>query len=227
MIVAPLLAAGLLSAACGGSSAPSGATSRSPTVNPYTAAKIVPAMQAAVKSATSVHIAGAIKDNGQQISLDMSFQGSNASGSVTQGGQSYTILVVDNKAYIKVNPDFLKAANLPSSDCSSMCGKYVSVPQSQMSQLAGSLSLSSITNQFVNSLPASVSHDTTDVFSPATLNGQPVLQLTQGPYTIDVASTGTPYLLYISDSSQGSVTFSQWNSVPPLTPPPAAQIINL
>jgi hypothetical protein len=87
--------------------------------------------------------------------------------------------------------------------------------------------MSSITQQFVKSLPSSVSHDTTDLFVPATLNGQPVLQFTQSPYTIDVAATGAPYLLYASDASQGTLTFSQWNSVPPLTPPPSSDVVTI
>lgn len=215
MIVPLLAAAGLLTVACGGSPA-----------NPDSAAKVVPAMQSAVKSATSVHISGSVKQGSQQDTLDMVFQGNDASGTVSQGSQAYTILLVAGKAYVKVDQGFLKAANLPASDCNSMCGKYVEVPQSQMSQLTGSLSLASITHQFVSSLPSSVRNDTADVFQKSTFGGQPALKFAQGQYTIVVAGTGTPYLLYISDSSNGShLTFSQWNSVPPLTPPPANEII--
>ncbi len=216
VIVSPLAVAGLLTAACGGS----------PAANPYSAAKIVPAMQAAVKSATSVQISGSVKEGSQQDTIDMVFRGNDASGTVGQGGQAYTILLVAGKAYVKVDPGFLKAANLPASDCSSMCGKYVEVPQSQISQLTGSLNLASITNQFVSSLPSSVRNDTADVFQKSTFDGQPALKFAQGVYTIYVAGSGAPYLLYISDSSTGNhLTFSQWNSVPPLTPPPASDVI--
>jgi hypothetical protein len=218
MTVSTLAAAGLLTAACGAS----------PAANPDTAAKIVPAMQAAVKSATSVHISGSVKDGSQQDTIDMSFAGNDASGTVSQGGQAYTILLVADKAYVKVDQGFLKAANLPASDCTSMCGKYVAVPGSQISQLTGSLSLARITNQFVSSLPSSVRNDTADVFQKSTFDGQKALKFAQGRYTIDVADTGTPYLLYISDSSNGNnLTFSQWNSVPPLTPPPASEVITI
>jgi len=227
IVVLSLVAAGLLAAACGGASSPAAPTSPKPTANPDTAAKIVPAMQAAVASASSVHIAGTVLDGSQHATIDMSFVGGDVSGTLSEGSQSYTLLVVSGKAYFKVDQAFLQSANPPASDCSSMCGKYVAVPGAQLSQLTGSLSMSSITQQFVKSLPSSVSHDTADLFVPATLNGQPVLQFTQSPYTIDVAATGAPYLLYAADASQGTLTFSQWNSVPPLTPPPAGDVITL
>lgn len=215
-IVLISIASGLLVTACG----------VSPSTNPDTAAKIVPAMQAAVKSATSVQIAGSVKEGSQLDTLDMTFQGNDASGTVSQGGQSYTILLVADKAYVKVDQSFLNAANLPASDCSSMCGKYVAIPQSQMSQFAGDLNLASLTKQMMDSVPSSVRNDTADVFQKSTFDGQAALKFTQGPYTIDVAGTGTPYVLYISDSSNGQhLTFSQWNSVAPLTAPPASEII--
>ncbi|MBO0832047.1 MAG: hypothetical protein J2P29_08775, partial [Actinobacteria bacterium] len=87
--------------------------------------------------------------------------------------------------------------------------------------------LSSIGKQFVNALPSSVTQDSKDTFQPTTFNGQPALKFTQGRYTIDVASSGPPYVLYLADSATGSLTFSQWNSVPTITPPPAADVISL
>lgn len=220
----PLLAVGLLAAGCGGSSPSAGA---SPKATPalQTVADVVPAMQAAVRKATSVHVAGTVLDGSKQVGLDLSLTTGGASGTVSEGGQTYTILLVATKAHVKVDQDFLKTAGLPAADCSSVCGKYVLVPASQITRLSGSLSMSSFTSGLVKSFGAAA-HDTAGRFVAAMLDGQPVLRATSGPYTIDVASKGTPYLVLFSNSKHGGVIFSQWNAVPPLTPPPASQVVS-
>jgi hypothetical protein len=213
VIVSPLAAAGLLTAACGGSTA----------ANPDSAAKVVPAMEAAMRAATSVHMVGTVKDGSQQITMDVSFQGGGMSGTVGVGGQTIDLLVLSHQAYVKVDQAFLKIAGLPASDCSSMCGKYLAAPSSQLGQ-AGSLSMSGLMSQMLSKMP-SMRNDTSDVFASATLNGQAVLKGGGDGVTVDVATNGPPYPLLIADSGQGSITFSQWNAVPPLTPPPASDVI--
>lgn len=80
-------------------------------------------------------------------------------------------------------------------------------------------------SHWVNTLPSSVSHDTVDRFTPATLDGQPVLKATKGRDTIEVAATGSPYPVLLAESGRGRLTFSEWNAVPPLAPPPANEVI--
>jgi hypothetical protein len=212
-IMLALTAAGVLTAACGGS----------PATNPDSAAKIVPAMEAAMRAATSVHMAGTVKDGSQQITLDVSFQGGGMSGTVGVAGQTIDLVVLSQQAYVKVDQGFLSIAGLPASDCSSMCGKYLAVPSSQLGQ-AGSLSLSGLMGKMLSKMPT-MKNDTTDLFVSATLNGQAVLKGGADGVTVDVAASGPPYPLLISGSGEGAITFSQWNSVPPLTPPPASEII--
>jgi len=185
-------------------------------------------MQAAVKTATSVHIVGTAKDGSKTLTLDVSFQGGNTSGTFSEGGKAATILLIGNKSYIKIDDAFLKLAGVPlrAVVCARLCGKYVLVPASQAAGLGGSFDMAGLDSQFVNALPASFSNDTTEHFTPATLNGQAVLKATQGQDVIEVAASGTPYPVFISEAGQGSLTFSEWNAVPPITPPPASKIIS-
>jgi hypothetical protein len=221
MMFPALIAAGLLAAAC--ASAPSPATPGSKT-----AAQVLPAMKTAVQSAQSVRISGSGQDGTQKITFDMNFVGKNdMSGTFTENGATLTVEVVNGATYLKVNQDFLNLAKLPAALCSTVCGKYVELPAAESSQITGAISLSALTQHAFNAIPSSAANDTVDHFVPGTLNGQPVLTAHGDGNTIDVASTGTPYPLLITTSSGDNITFSEWNSVPPLTPPPAAEIISL
>jgi hypothetical protein len=216
-----LVCVGLLASACASSASPGSAGTK-------TAAQVIPAMKAAVQSAQSVEMSGSGKDGSQKITFDMSFVGrSDLSGTFTENGATLTIEVINNTTYLKINQDFLDLARLPSSVCATFCGKYVELPASESSQITGSVSLSALTQRAFNSIPASVSKDTGDTFSQATYNGQPVLTAHSEGNTIDIASTGAPYPILISTSDGDSVVFSHWNSVPPLTAPPASEVISL
>jgi hypothetical protein len=182
-------------------------------------------MQTAVKTATSVHMVGTTKDGSKTLALNVSFQGGNTSGTFSEGGQAVTILEIAKKSYIKINTGFLKLAGIPTAVCARVCGKYVLVPAAQLG-FPGSFNMAGLNSQFLGSMSASLRTDTVDHFSQATLNGQPVLKATQGKDTIEVAASGSPYPVFLSESGQGSLTFSEWNAVPPITPPPASEIIN-
>lgn len=216
-----LVSAGLLATACGSPSSSASAGSK-------TAAQVIPAMKAAAESAQSVQMTGSGKDGSQKLTFDMSFVGSSdLSGTFTENGATLTIEVVSGTTYLKINQDFLNLAKLPASVCATVCGKFVELPASESSQITGAVSLSALTKKAFNSIPASISKDTTDIFTPTTYHGQQVLTAHGDGNTIDVARTGTPYPIFISTSQGDTIVFSDWNSVPPLTPPPASEIISL
>ena len=210
----PVLASALLITAC------------SSPANPRSVSVVVPKIEAAMRAATSAHMTGTVLHGSQNVTFDLSFVGNDLSGSVTDGSRSITITLISGSAFVKVDQNFLKEENLPAADCSSMCGKWVAVPAAQVRQAAASLNLPAITKLFVKSVPSAALSDNSDVFKPATLDGKAVLQFRPKATTIDVAASGQPYLLYFADPSEGSITFSQWNAVPPLTPPPTSDIIN-
>lgn len=130
------------------------------------------------------------------------------------------------EAYLQISAGYLKYAGLPAASCSTLCGKYLQVPTSQVATFTAQFSMSPLMSAMVKSM-APVTGDTTDLFKPATFEGRPVLQFKQGTQTLDVARTGTPYPVFVSSSAQGqgSLTFSEWNAVPPVTPPPPSQIV--
>lgn len=224
---AALAAAGLI-AACGGSS-PSSSSSSSPAAAPSptatSAAQILPQMKAAVSSAQSVHMSGSGTSGGQRVTFDVSFFGkSGVDGSVSEQGKTFIILSVGGKTYIKINSDFLKAAGAPASVCARVCGKYIEVPASQARQITGSFTLGSLASQVFAKLPAKLDSSSV-MFTPATYEGQQVLQVTAAGNTISVAATGKPYPLLLKTRSGDNIRFTQWNSVTAPSAPPASEVI--
>jgi hypothetical protein len=218
--VAPgVLALAVLATACGGASSPSKAPSTKTT------AEELPALQKALKTANSVHMVGSTVSGGQKITFNMSFYGKEMSGTFGEGGGSFLLTVVGRNTYFKIDAGFMKLEKIPTSACSLMCGKWLEEPGAG-NQLTQGMGMTALSSQLFDKLPASVTKDKS-VFVPAKFDGKSVLEFRGGGYTIDVAATGTPYPVMVTDSSGDNVTFSDWDSVQPPSAPPASDVVNL
>lgn len=210
------LSAGLALAGCGSSQPGS-----------KTAAQLIPEIVAAAESATSAHISGSGTYGSQNLVIDVSFSGGSAAGSVGNNGQSFYFLSLNGKTYIKLDPTFLKMANAPASACAKVCGKYVQIPAAEATQITGSLSLHKLLTQAFDNKNTKDAEQSGCVFAPATVNGQHVLQCSQGGYTLDVAAHGKPYPVYLTGPNGEQLSFSNWNSVTLPAPPPASEVISI
>ena len=216
------LVAGLALAACGLTSG----SGKSGGGN--TSAKLMPQVAAAARSATSVHVTGNVTEGSQTVTMDVSFKGSSLAGTIGLNGASFYVLSVDGKTYIKLNAAFLQQiAKAPASVCATICGKYVEVPGASASQITGSMSMQQLVSQVFSNKNISSAASSGCVFSPATLNGQRVLQCHQAPYTVDVAAHGKPYLLNITGPNGEHIAFSDWNAVTLPPPPRPRRVISL
>jgi hypothetical protein len=183
-------------------------------------------MRSAVSSANSVHFDGQLTSNGVPVGVDMGVNRAGAlSGTITQNGARLQVLGVNAKVYIKATPEFLKQVGAPSSACSVVCGRWIQLPPQQASQITSQLSLRNLTGA-VNSaqLPKFTESGST------TVNGQPawVMRSANGA-SVDVsqASPHFPLQAHAGGGQNDVITFSQWNSVPHPTAPPANQVISL
>jgi hypothetical protein len=212
--LAVALAAGLAAAAC------SSASSQSE-------AKLMPEVQAAASAATSVHMTGSVHQGKQTATFDVSFSGTSVAGTLGLDGNSFGVLVLGGVTYVKVNAAFLTAENAPASVCAKVCGKYVELPTGTASQITGLLSRQALTTSVVSNKNLSAAGNGTCVFSPATRNGQSVLECRQGAYTLDISARGKPYIVYFGGPHGEYITFSQWDGVTPPTAPPASQVVSI
>jgi hypothetical protein len=203
----------LLVAACGGSSG--GGGSAQPTLG-----KEFPAVEAAAKKATSVRMSGSINQNGQQISLDMTFvKPTSAAGSVSENGMSFTIVVIPGKDYIQFSKTFLQESKLPAKLCAKVCGKYLEVSASTAASFSA-LNMSALIGG-VFSKPLSASEAAIKLRA-GQFQGQPAWVGSGGGETFYLSKGGTPYLLSASKQGQ-TINFSDWNTAT-VTPPAASQV---
>jgi hypothetical protein len=198
-----------------------------PPAGSKTAAGLMPEVQTASGTATSVHVSGSVIQGRQTTSIDVSIDGNSVAGTLGAYGTTFYVLSLDGNSFVKLNAAFLKVENAPASLCATVCGKYVELSASGAIQITALLSMQQLVKEVFNNTNMSSAAASGCVFSPATLNGQSVLQCRQGNYTLAVAAHGKPYLVYWGGPHGQHLAFSDWNSVTLPTAPPASQVVNL
>lgn len=199
-----------------GSSATNGVAGKS-------AAQIVAAAQSAARSASSVHVAGAVA-SGEKIDLDLA-RGRGGKGSLTEGGASVQLIRIGQKVYIKGSQAFYRRVG-GAAAAKLLQGKWLKAPASAQ-DMASLVSVTDL-NKLLGSLLGS--HGKLAKGGTTTVDGQQVVavkDVTKGG-TLYVATTGKPYPVELSSTKGGSggqVTFDRWDQPVSLAPP--ANVVDL
>jgi hypothetical protein len=211
-------------AACGGSSTSSG----QPGSGALSAQTLVNDALTALKSATSVRISGSVAQSGKNLHLDVGFFKSGPESGVISGPflgaqSTFKLIVVGGKAYILLDKALFdaiaKSHSIPASACATICGKYIETSATQF----GDFNLNGLTHSMLKGGNKAVGGVTV-----TSINGQPAYRVSDGHGSyLYVAKNGTHYPLEITKPGTGTLTFSEWNSVPPITAPPASQVISV
>jgi hypothetical protein len=209
------LAAGVLVAGCGSSSPSSGAEP---------ASSVIPAMEAAVDHATSVHMTGRVRADGTKIGVDIKFHGSRLAGAMDEGGAAFEVIVLPGKSYLRVDSAFLSRLGAPATVCAAICGKYFLLPSSDAQSITGALGMTRLTRDLFAKIPKSARQSGVE-FVSATYDGQRVLRVHKGGFTLDVAAAGTPYPLAILAPHGQYLKFSDWNNVAAPAGPTKSEVV--
>jgi len=223
-----LLAAAIMCATVGaglaGFATASASTSGSP-LSGLSADQIATKAVANLKSASSVHVTGAVTSSGETVGLDLTLvraQGCTGTMAVTGTG-SFQLTAIGSQVWIKPDQQFWKNEGATAAVLNVVSGKYLKVTATsrfgslrefcQPSQLAGS---------FGSPKAGLVKGATT------TINGQQALQIKQTGQSASlfVSDTATPQILRLSGGSQGTIDFSDYNSPVTLTAPSAADTLD-
>ncbi|MEO6997947.1 MAG: hypothetical protein ABI112_07690 [Terracoccus sp.] len=170
--------------------------------------------KSALFNADSVHVSGTVNEHGQQLNLDLRFQGDNASGTQTVSGTVVNIVKIGSTAYIKAPASFWTKTAGPKA--AALAGKWIKGTGN--TNALGSLTLQSLAAQLNSSdspLQPEVKH--------ATLHGRKALTLTQGDgSTLTVADATSPVPLQIvnkSASNRGQLDFTEYGANQHIAPP--------
>jgi hypothetical protein len=134
-----VLAAGLAVSAC--SYPPPGSES---------AAQVMPEVQAASETATSVHVAGSVRNGTQTTTMNVRIYGDSVAGTLGAYGTGFYVLSLNGASFVRLNAAFLSVENAPASLCAQICGRYVELPASSASQITGLLSMQQLISQVFN-----------------------------------------------------------------------------
>ena len=231
-------AALLACAACGGSSGSATAGAPATTAAPSTTtsapdaaldpAKIEATVLAAAKSANAVHVKGADVENGDTATIDLQLNANSASGSVTDQGVTYPIMLVNNVYYLQFTASVLKAQG---TDPTSATGKVLVnkwvpstskvVPANTFDQFKQILNYTAfITNTFT------IDQDKITRTGTDSVSGTPVVVFHDSTQNTTgyVGAASPHYMLRVTAPGGTDMTLSGWNQPVPVTAPPKADL---
>jgi hypothetical protein len=211
--VAAVLLGGAV-AGCGSSGSSNDIASKSPN-------QIVNASLAAIDSASSVHVAGSLYEQGSPITVNLQLaSGKGGKGQMTASGLGFSLVAISNTVYLNGSPAFWShfggaaAATL-------LQGKWLKAPAT--GQFAAFAALTNQRELFKQTLTPK---GPLTKGATTTVGGRKAVPVTDTSQhaTVYVAATGTPYPLEIirSGPSPGNVTLDDFNAPVSLGAPSGA-----
>jgi hypothetical protein len=212
-LAAAALLLGLLGGGCGSKSGPA-----DNGISKETPAQIIAGVQAAVATATSVHVVGAGTSSGTSLALDLQLvAGKGGAGRISFNGLTIRIVRIGPKLYVKGGEAFLRQYAGAAAPLLADRWFVVSARRTGFASLGQLTSIVSLTGHIL------ASHGTLATGETTTIAGQPALALTDtsGGGTLYVATTGPAYPLELRPQTgkTGVISFRDWDEPVTLTAP--------
>jgi hypothetical protein len=202
-----------------GSGAGGASSSQPPSVS-----SLVKTAKADFHNAKSVRLSGHLREAGHPLSLDLKMLRSGEfSGNVSLSGANFSILRAGGKTYAFVSKSFFgylhTTRHVPAGTCSLICGKWFTLPPGTFPNI----SLPSLGAKFNHVSAPKGTHTSVTTFA-----GQAAYKVASTGKAAFFAKNGHHYLIGFQVQNQDiALTFSEWNSVPPISPPPASKVVHL
>jgi hypothetical protein len=217
IVPAAAAAAALALGACGGGSSSSGGG-----VASQSASQIVTTAANALRTVSSVHVAGNVSEGASgTLGLDLRLvPGKGATGTMTQNGSSVRLVILGQQVYLNGGAAFWRKA-AGATVAQKLAGHWIKGPSAQFGGLADELTVNELLKGLLDNHGGLVKGGSTTVGGRRAVS---VVDHSKGG-TLDVAATGTPYPLQLSNSGAdgGKVTFGDFNAPVSLTAPAGAQ----
>jgi len=218
-----LAAAGIGATACG----TTGGSNPSTPLSGLSADQIATKAIANLKTAATVRVNGDVSGSGQTYDLDLTLvQARGCAGTMAlKGTGSVKLIAIGKEVWMKPDRQFwdkIGGANA-AAVLKVLGGKYMKVKAtSQLGSLSGFCSPSQLAGNFGHT-PAGLSKGKT-----ATISGQATLQIKDpgDSASLYVSETAEPQIVEIAGGSQGTLTFSDYNSPVTLTAPPPRETLS-
>lgn len=194
-----------------------------------TAKALYDQMRKSVTAAKSVRMKGAIDNAGKKLTIDIAGDrdGKNTQAKVNDGTSDLELLSVGGNIYIKADSAYW-TKNASSAIAKVAAGKYVKVPAA--SGMMDELKVSALLEGLFKDLPLS---GMTQKVEQTDVDGVPAYMLADRIGSQDgqiyVSADGKAQLLRIVSAKKntGTLDFTDWDAVPPLSAPPASQQVKI
>jgi hypothetical protein len=218
-----LAAAGIGATACG----TTGTSTPSSPLSGLSADQIATKAIANLKTAATVRVTGDVSGSGQTYELDLTLvQAQGCAGTMALNGTgSVKLIAIGKEVWMKPDRQFWDkvGGSNAAAVLKVLTGKYMKVKAtSQLGSLSGFCSPSQLAGTFGHT-PAGLAKGKT-----AMISGQATLQIkdTGDSASLYVSETAKPQIVEIAGGSQGTLTFSDYNSPVTLTAPPRRETLN-
>jgi hypothetical protein len=193
------------------------------------AKEIFPKVSAAMMKATSATIVADLTDGSEKGKFELSgtVDGTNSQSMMSRGDATVEMLTVDKVSYMKPNKAFLtKTAGAEAAKMldSVAADKWISTKNpGQFGDLKiGSLLKTLGTEEFGTTEAAKFTEK-----ALADLNGAKAFKYTGSEETFWIAAEGEPYLLKVEGTENGTMSFSEWNTVKPYEAPAKSEVVSV
>ncbi|MEV5505656.1 hypothetical protein [Streptomyces orinoci] len=181
----------------------------------------------ALMSATSLHIKVARADGtGKTVDLSVNRQG-DCMGTASNQGASVELIKIGDRVWMKPDDAYWQQHSNRSEAGKLFKGHYLygTTADDKLKKTTRMCNLAAVQASMAKD---SDSNDGFTKGAPATVNGQPVIPLTNPKKTvIDVAATGKPYPLEIIEAGKSKVDFSDFDKPVQPKEPPADQTVDI
>lgn len=195
-----LAASAFLLAACGSGNGEDGKQAQ----------QIVNDAKAAVRAATSFHVAGSVKTDSSTTSVDVKVDGSKSAGHVSQDGTAFDFVEIGSTLYLR-GKDFLASAK--SQDVADTVGdKWLKTSTDDSDFSNATSGIDSLTK------PSAIADSLGSKGGPysktgtGSVDGQSVVFVKGPDGTMAVATSGKPYPVRLDGGSHGSIDMTQYGA---------------
>jgi hypothetical protein len=225
LLVPVAAAAALFVAGCTGAPGPDATPTPTSTTNgleDQTAEAIMTAAEDALAEAESVHVSGTVGEGAEAITLDLTYAGANATGTVEVSGVSVEVRKLGNDLYVKAADTSLYAQFLSPEQQALLpliADKWVKVNAGLAAMFIPGVPLTA--TQFTLYDPPLEKGDVTEI------DGTPAITITDANgQSYAVALVGEPYILE-STHEDSTLTFADYDESVTIEAPAAADVVDV
>jgi hypothetical protein len=201
------------------------AASASPTPALPSAPELLQAAAAALRTAPSAHVNGAVGGTSGAVQVDLAVTSNgDTRGTLTLGGLPVDVIRTGGRTYVRSQQ---LVRDIAGSVAASLVGdRWVSLSPQQLTTIGAEQALDTATSLDGIASLVTVGAGNARRTGPLMVDGKRVIEVVTGPTVVDVAADGTPYPLRIAAGEGTALTLGEFGASL-VVQPPSSGVVDL